>query len=369
MPTSQERNAESRAPRGFASVTASHMSPSTPSRPGNDLSAVLAGMGFRTVDPEPRMEENVRVRRGLRRATWSAPSMRTRVSVTLVHPSRDLADAAVGDAFTELDRVVSLLNRHDGTSAVSILNQRGGLDDPPPELSGVVRGAVEMHRLSHGAFDATVKPVVDLLRGWKLRGPVPEADLREARALVGMSALKVKERSIRFEKGGMGLTLDGIAKGHVVDRMADVLLRRGLDRWLIDAGGDIRASGTNAEGRPWRIGVQDPLKRDGFPAVTELRDGAIATSGGYENFFTEDRSVHHVVDTATGQSPLHTLSASVAAPTALMADALATTALVLDPARAVALIETLPGCACLLLGADGRRRRSKRWRSVSESHL
>ena len=144
--------------------------------------------------------------------------------------------------------------------------------------------------------------------------------------------------------------------------------RRGLRRWLIDAGGDIRASGVNEKDRPWTIGVQDPLKRGGFPAVTELRGGAIATSGGYEDFFTADRTVHHVVDTATGRSPGRTLSASVAAPTAMMADALATTALVLDPARAVALIETLPGCACLLLGADGHRRRSSRWRSVSESH-
>ena len=166
----------------------------------------------------------------------------------------------------------------------------------------------------------------------------------------------------------MGLTLDGIAKGYVVDCVAAALQRRGLDRWLIDAGGDIRTSGVNERGRPWRIGVQDPRKEAGFPAVTELTEGAIATSGGYEDFFTRDGRVHHVVDTATGRSPVATLSASVAAPSAMMADALATTTLVLPPARAVALIETLPGCACLLLGADGHRWRSSRWRSVSETH-
>ena len=341
--------------------------PSTPP-PGDDLAATLTGLGFQSVGPGPQVEVSDRVGRGLQRTTWSAPSMRTRVSVTVVHPSRDRADAALGEVFLELRRVVGLLNRHDHASAVSTLNDQGALRAAPPELRAVLSGAVELHRISGGAFDVTVKPVVDLLRGLKTGGEVSRAELRSARRLVGMSGLQVDRRSVRLEKAGMGLTLDGIAKGYVVDCLAQVLRRWGLHRWLIDAGGDIRTSGTNEDGRPWRIGVQDPLKEAGFPAVTELRAGAIATSGGYENPFTPDGRVHHVVDTATGRSPLRTLSATVAAPTAMLADALATTTLVLPPARAVALIETLPGCACLLLGADGRPWRSTRWRSVSESH-
>jgi thiamine biosynthesis lipoprotein len=313
------------------------------------------------------VEESVRVRRDLWRATWSAPSMGTRVTVTVVHGSRDLSDDALGAVFTELDRVVPLLDRHDGASPVSTLNQRGALDGPPPELSQVLQAALEVHRMSGGAFDVTVKPLVDLLRAQGSRGPIPDPDLRAARDLVGMPGLHLGRRSVRFGRAGMGLTLDGIAKGHVVDRLADVLLRRGMDRWLIDAGGDIRASGSNEEDRPWRIGVRDPLKKGGFPEILELRSGAVATSGGYENGFTPDGSLHHVVDIATSRSPHRALSASVIAPTAMMADALATTALVVEPARAATLMDGLPGCACLLLGADGRRHSSSRWNSASES--
>ena len=294
--------------------------------------------------------------------------MGTRVTVTVVHPSRDLSEDALGAAFAELDRVVPLLDRHDDGSPLSALNRRGALNGPPPELSAVLRGAAEVHQMSAGAFDVTVKPLVDLLRTRGPRGPVPEPDLRAARDLVGMTGLHVGRRRIRFRRSGMGLTLDGIAKGHVVDRMADVLVRAGLDRWLVDAGGDIRASGLNEDGRAWRIGVQDPFKRGGFPEILELRRGAVATSGGYENSFAPDGGLHHVVDTATGRSPTRTVSASVVAPTAMMADALATTALILEPGRAAALTERLPGCACLLLGADGRRRRSSRWSTTSESH-
>ena len=340
----------------------------SPAPRSDDLAATLAQLGFEPAVRAPQAEESLQVGRGLRRTTWSAPSMRTRVSLTVVHPSGDLAESAIGEAFDELDRVVALLNRHDAASAVSTLNERGALRGPPPELRAVLGGANELHRLSRGAFDVTVKPVVDLLRGLQNGSGVSEAELRDARGLVGMSGLRVSRRAVRLRKSGMGLTLDGIAKGYVVDRVAAVLARRGLDRWLVDAGGDIRASGLNERGEPWRIGVQDPLKERCFPAVTELTTGAVATSGGYEDFFTPDGRVHHVVDTATGRSPLATLSATVAAPSAMLADALATTTLVLPAARAVALIETLPGCACLLLGADGRRWRSSRWRSVSETH-
>ncbi len=302
------------------------------------------------------------------RISWCAPSMRTRVSVTVVHPSRDRAEETLGLVFSELDRVVQLLNRHDGASAVSALNERGVLHAPPEQLSEVLRGAVEIHRLSGGAFDVTVKPLVDLLREWKAGDPMPDAELGEARSLVDMSALRITDRAVHLDKDGMGLTLDGIAKGYVVDRMAAVLRSGGVGSWLIDAGGDIRVSGHSDSGRAWRIGVQDPHKRGGFPDVIELRSGAVATSGGYEDSFTADGTVHHVVDTFTGRSPVRTLSASVSAPTAMMADALATTALVMEPRRAVSFIEALPRCACLLLGADGRRWRSRRWRTVSESH-
>ncbi|NNF38856.1 MAG: FAD:protein FMN transferase [Gemmatimonadetes bacterium] len=340
----------------------------SPGVPVDDLAATLTKLGFQAANPGPRVEESARLSRRLRRTTWSAPSMRTRVSVTVVHGSQDPTDTTLGEAFDELHRVVALLNRHDGSSAVSTLNERGALRGAPPELRAVLNGAAELHRISRGAFDVTVKPVVDLLRGLKFGGAVSDAELRSARGLVGMSGLRVGRRSVRLKRSGMGLTLDGIAKGYVVDCVAAVLQRRGLDRWLIDAGGDIRTSGLNEDDRPWRIGVQDPLRQTGFPVVTELTTGAIATSGGYEDRFTPDGRVHHVVDTATGRSPQTTLSASVAAPSAMMADALATTTLVLRPAWAVALIETLPCCACLLLGADGRRWRSSRWRSVSESH-
>jgi len=340
---------------------------STP--PGAGLAHALAGLGFEPVGSTRRVEEALPVGPDTFKVVGSAASMGTRVSIVALHSARHVAEEAIGRAFEEMDGVVPHLDRYDGASALSTLNERGRLVGPPEALREVLREAARVHRLSHGTFDVTVKPLVDVLwaRGRRGQGLLEGADLAEVRALVDMSALRLSERDVRLEKADMGVTLDGIAKGYVVDRMASVLLSQGVSDWLVEAGGDIRVSGRGIGGRPWRIGIHDPAG-GAYPDVTELREGAIATSGGYEDFFTPDRTLHHIVDTSTGTSPFRTASATVTAPTAMQADALATAAVVLAPARALALIETLPRCTCLLLDSDGRHWRSRRWRTVKRSH-
>ena len=325
------------------------------------LAATLAELGFERTAPSPSVDDTHRVGPNNFRVTASRGSMETRVSITVLGPSRDAAHDAIGHAFQEMDRVVPLLNRHVSSSAVSTLNAQGRLNDAPPELTAVVDEAVRLHRMTHGAFDVTVKPLVDSMKA--AAGSIP-MDILD---LVDISALRRFGESILLEKSGMGLTLDGIAKGYVVDRMAAVLERRGIHRWLIDAGGDIRASGRKQDDRPWRVGVQDPAKLGGYPALLDLSGGAVATSGSYESHYDTQRQTHHIVDSVTGQSPVSLTSATVRAPTTMMADALATAVFVMPPSQAAALIDALPDCACLLLDAEGRQYGSRRWRSVSPS--
>ena len=325
------------------------------------LAATLAELGFERTAPAPSVDDVLRVGPGDFRVTASQRSMETRVSITVLGPSRDAAHDAIGRAFEEMDRVVPLLNRHSGSSALSTLNAQGSLRDAPQELSDVVREAIRLHELSAGAFDISVKPVVDLLK--TTRDPIPSAVM----GLVDMSALRLSRGAIRLEKSGMGLTLDGIAKGYVVDRMAAVLERRGIQRWLIDAGGDIRASGRKEDDRAWRVGVQDPNKKGDYPAVIDIDTGAVATSGSYENYYDSHGQTHHIVDLATGRCPVRIQSATVQAPTTMMADALATAVFVMHPTQAVTLIDALPHCACLLLDAHGRQYGSRHWRSTSPS--
>ena len=164
----------------------------------------------------------------------------------------------------------------------------------------------------------------------------------------------------------MGITLDGIAKGYVVDRIAGVLSDHGLKDYLINAGGDIRSAGTREDGQPWRVGVQDPAKEDHLPDVIALSGMAVATSGSYEIYFDPERTHHHIVSAGTGSSPQLSESVSVIAPSALEADALATSVFIMEPEAGVAFIDSIPQCACLIVDSDGRQLSSARWQSVAD---
>lgn len=336
--------------------------------------ASLAELGFRRTDASPIPPASVPVSGNRHRVTSASPSMGTLVSVTAVHASRDLIDDSVGVAFEEMDRIVALLNRYDPSSAVFFLNDMGSIDTPPPELSIVLGRALEHHRSSRGIFDPTVQPLVDLFTS-RTRDPGPDLEhttlpdrkeVRELLELVDANAVHLTPRSIRLGKEGMGVTLDGIAKGYVVDLVADSLTESGLRDFIVDAGGDIRSSGVREDGDAWRVAVQDPRKAGDFPDIIPL-DGAVATSGSYEVYFDPGQTHHHIIDSKAGSSPILTRSVSVVAPTAMEADALATTVFLMEPDRGSAFIDSIPGCACLFVDRHGRQVRSARWRSDAES--
>ena len=123
------------------------------------------------------------------------------------------------------------------------------------------------------------------------------------KALVGAELVHLDDRSLRLGREGMALTLDGIAKGYVVDRMVEVLAAHGVRHALVDAGGDIRALGGRADRRPWRVGVQDPRRPEALVEMIALADAAVATSGDYVRFHDVERQYHHTVVPSTGRSP------------------------------------------------------------------
>jgi thiamine biosynthesis lipoprotein len=265
-----------------------------------------------------------------------------------------------------MDRLIGVLSRFEGTSAVTALNDAGRLDHTPPELSHVLSRSIAYHEVSGGAFDITVEPLVDLFRE-RLDRVTPReptaAEIAEALELVGSRHVSLSDGRVHLARSGMGITLDGVAKGYIVDAMGRVLTDHGIGRYLINAGGDIRASGRKERRRPWTVAVQDPSKSGSFPDTIHLTDAAVATSGSYETYFDRDRMYHHIVNAETGSSPDLSAGVSVVAPSAMAADALATAVFVMEPQRGIELINSLLGCECLIIGADGTQRTSAAWRS------
>ena len=289
--------------------------------------------------------------------------MATFVAVTVEDRSPARAEEAIGRAFEEMARVAALLTRFSAGSALGVLNADGRLRDPPPELRMVLARGLELHRASAGAFDPTVAPLVDLyqLHFAAHGGPPGEPELRDVQQIVGLPHLRLAERSLGFDRAGMSLTLDGIAKGFVVDRMVETIAATGVRHALVNAGGDIRALGSRASGAPWRVGVQDPRRPEALVEVVALADAAVATSGDYVRFHDVERQHHHTVVPASGRSPVELTSVSVRAARALDADALATAAFVLGAEAGCRLVEGHRQAECLLLARDGSRRASTRW--------
>ncbi len=330
----------------------------------------LADFGFERTFRPPVQQSVERVDARTVRLACARPAMNTHVAVTMLGPSAERMDEAVGRAFEEMDRLIGLLSRFDRASPVWQLNAAGRLEGPPPEVREVVAASLAFHGTSGGAFDPTVLPLLELF-GARLGSEDPrapaDAEVRETLQRVGAQHLSASRRSVAFGRAGMALTLDGIAKGYIVDAVARVLDRHGVRRYLVDAGGDIRSRGTKEGGAPWAVAVRDPAGGDAFPDVVALREGAVATSGTYEVFFDRARELHHIVDARTGRSPTHSVSVSVLAPTATAADALATAVLVMGPRAGVAFIERLRDCACLIIDRDGHALRSRGWRSAAPS--
>jgi thiamine biosynthesis lipoprotein len=324
----------------------------------------LLGLGLASTGIWSASAEAVKFNRKAFKVSKTRLAMGTFVSMTLIHSSRDKAEEAMGRAFREIDRLTRSMNRYDTATAVAQLNSDGFLKAAPPEVFEVIAGALDYYRLTQQAFDISVKPVVDLFRKKFAQGnnrPPGGIELRRAIDRVGSDMIELNGRSIRFKKPGMGITLDGIAKGYIVDCASEILTRHRIKNFLINAGGDIRAVGSRRDNTAWSVAVQDPKKEKQYPDVIRLTDAAIATSGNYEVYFDREKMFHHIVDPRTGLSPRLSASVSVTAHTAMDADALSTSVFVMKPTAANRFINSLPGCECLVVARDGRTFKSSGW--------
>ncbi|MEC9298363.1 MAG: FAD:protein FMN transferase [Gemmatimonadota bacterium] len=298
---------------------------------------------------------------GLHRVRQTRTQMGTLVTISAVHPNAEAARIMVADTFDEIERLESLLSRHRAGTPVWRLNETGVLRAPPPEVLDVIQKGLDYSALTAGAFDMTIAPLLNLYNSSfsETGGAPPREQIQRALVLVGSERVQVGPGEIAFEKAGMAVTLDGIAKGYIVDRAVEVLRRRGAERVLVNAGGDMASAGEALGGDAWRIGLQDPRVPDGNLGVVQLQGESVATSGDYVQYLTPDMSLHHIIDPRTGSSPGHTSGVSVVAPSAMAADALSTAALVLGPRDGMELLDRLEGIEGMIVTKDQAVLRSR----------
>ncbi len=294
---------------------------------------------------------------------FTGPTMGTTWAVRVVAVDawpRAGRDRVAAEIQAVLDDVESKMSHYDPSSELSRFN-RGRTTRPFPvsaETFEVFRQARRLSELTAGALDVTVAPLVN---AWGF-GPVepdrfpPDAE-RLSRALehVGYAGIELDEAASTLRKADPAIEVDlsAVAKGYGVDRVAAALRGEGIERFLVEVGGEIVAAGTNHLDRPWRIGIESPRAGGGIQRVVPLRDGAMATSGDYRNRREVDGGwVSHTIDPRTGRPVEHRLaSVSVIADRCVVADGLATALEVLGPDDGYALAVER-GWAALFLRRD-----------------
>jgi thiamine biosynthesis lipoprotein len=274
-------------------------------------------------------------------------SMASEVRLTAFVSSEPDALRAFEKVFDEFDRLDRLLSVWHANSDVSRINAKAG--QTPVKVSaetiGLLRTATQVGEWTGGKFDVTFGALSGL---WKFDhdqdNQIPRpADVEARLPDIDVQAveLDVERATVFLPRQGMRVHLGGIGKGYAVDRAAAILRAGGISDFLIQAGGDLYASGNRGD-RPWRAAIRDP-RADRIFAAINLRDETFSTSGDYERYFIRGgRRYHHILDPDTGQPARGCRSVTIVARQATMADALSTGVFVLGPQAGMALIEKLP---------------------------
>lgn len=273
-----------------------------------------------------------------------------------------------GAAVNEAAAVFTTTNRHmsvfDSKSELSMINAAAGQKavQVSADTFEVIEAALEMARLSDGAFNPLIGSVSRLWKQAEEQNQVPEWEqIRQALRFTDYRKviLDPSNKMVELTEVGMALDLGGAAKGFAagkaMERLAAAGRGRGARHALINAGGNIVVLGGHPEKRPWNISITHPRNNESFLGTVSINDGAVVTSGDYERFFIQDgERYHHIIDPATGFPVTGMQSVTIVSSDSLQADLLSTAVFVMGVSKGLAFLQRyFPEVGAVLVDSDG----------------
>lgn len=279
--------------------------------------------------------------------TFGGPTMGSTYSVKYVRTDT-VAPAATLKAETEaiLAEIDAQVSTYRPDSLIERFNESpaGTCQPMPPGVLDLVAAGDRLHRESEGAFDLTLEPLLNLWGfGPKGQGEaVPSAErLAETLQQVGQHHVRIDGQSL-CKDADVQIDFNSIAAGYAVDRIIGRLVELGVQSYLVEATGELKAAGLKPDGSHWRIGLEAPRDDEQVAQrIVQLDGYGISTSGDYRNYFEENgHRYSHTLNPLTGMPVDHTLAAvTVADPSTLRADGLSTLLMVLGPEAGMAFAE------------------------------
>ncbi len=270
----------------------------------------------------------------------SGPIMGTDYRITVVSDSNIDQEALHQDLLSVMNAVNGSMSHYDPSSELSKINvtDAGEAVSLSDSLNQVLIEAFAISELSNGAFDVTLGPIIDLW-GFGVQGSITQRpsliEMKKISESIGYSRLSLNNSVLIKSHSDTQLNLSAIAKGFAVDQVALALEQRNIHDYLVNIGGELRASGSNIDQNIWRVGIEKPELLGGIQQVVKLDNAAIATSGDYLNFLVFDKQRYsHTIDPISLAPVLHKLaSVSVIHQNASTADAMATAIMAMGEER------------------------------------
>lgn len=280
--------------------------------------------------------------------------------ITVVAKDTIEGNAFANFAVVEVKRIENLISDWIPSTQISQVNQNAGIksvkvDD---EVFELVERAIKISKLTHGAFDISYASMDKI---WKFDGsmkemPTPEA-IKKSVEKIGYQkiVLDSSNKTIFLKDVGMKLGLGGIGQGYIADKIKELLLSKGCLSGIVNVSGDINTWGLQTNGKPWTVGVVNPVNKNKVFATFPLVDSAVETSGNYEKYVTFNGIRYsHIIDPRTGYPTTGVVSVSVFAKQTEVADALATGVFVLGVEVGLNLVNQLKGIECIIVDDKGK---------------
>lgn len=258
------------------------------------------------------------------------------------------ASKILDGAFEEIDKYENLMSKTiEGSDVYKINHAQGQPVEVSKDTLKVIKMGIEMGDLSGGMFDITIGKVSSL---WNFNGDDPkvpeQSDLNDALTTVGYKNIVIDGSSVSLKNPRAELDLGGVAKGYIADRVCDYLEKQGVEKAVINLGGNVAVLGEKDKDTPWNIAIERPYSdRTEMMGYVSVKDATVVTSGIYERKFEQDGVLyHHVLDPHTGypvDSDLEAVTIRAARGNSGFCDGLSTVCLMLGRDKAQALIETL----------------------------
>lgn len=270
------------------------------------------------------------------------------------------AVAALEAADQEVARIEALISSWQPSSETSVINREAGIQPVivSQELFQLLSRAIKVAELTGGSFDPSY---AGLDRIWRfdstMTGLPDSAEVAKSVRRVDYRRiiLNQTELSVFLPNSGMKIGFGAIGKGYAADQAKQILIEKGMEAGVVNAGGDLICWGKRVQGQPWQVSIADPIHPDRILATLPVQDLSIVTSGNYERFvYLNGEQYSHILDPRTGWPVRGIRSITVLSPITEFSDALATALFVMGVEQALSLVNQLSGVECLIITEDNQ---------------